>query len=465
MSHNDSMFGFLSSISDQIKKKLAVDSATGAAPHEGSGLNRHSAPSNQKKSGSNQDKNQQKRTVDLLIGDEDYSDLAENFSRKRSRFDTDVPDREYNYEEGPITKNIRNNDINRNGPEARNSTASFSASSQSNTGTKAGGVNRAARLLLALGPERSKEVLKEMKDKEIERLALEMASVGEISPEEKKEILASLSETPMRIEMPVSGGIEQTREILSAAIGENRAADILSRIHQTDIKEDLKFLERIDPHNLASVLQQEHPQIAAVALSSIDPRTAAGVMKNLNDEFRIDIALRIAKTTKTHPESIERVVRILREKFEKRQDEFYSETGGAETLAGILNHMDRGMEDSILDKLATVSDDLLDDVRNMLYTFEELVNLDHREMRLLLSQVNDDHLLACALRGATDDIRRSFFNALSQNRAADIIDEIDRRGPISIREINEARNYIVSVARRLDEDDSILIKKSKEEYI
>ena len=162
---------------------------------------------------------------------------------------------------------------------------------------------------------------------------------------------------------------------------------------------------------------------------------------------------------------MQRVARVLREKFEKRTAEIYSEIGGADTLANILNHMDRSEEDEILDVLGGAAPSVVEDVRERLYVFEELVNLDHREMRLLITEIGDDLLLAVALRGAGEEIRRHFFNSMSQNRAADILEEMDRRGPLSIKEINEARSYVLTVARRLDEEGALVIKKEKDQYI
>jgi len=188
-------------------------------------------------------------------------------------------------------------------------------------------------------------------------------------------------------------------------------------------------------------------------------------MKLFPDTFRTEVALRIAKTSKIHPEAIARVARVLREKFEKRTDETFSDIGGASALANILNHMDRSTEDGILNILGSQAPDVLEDVKGMLYTFEEILNLSAREMRILLSRVNDDQIIAAALRGAGEEMRRHFFNSLSQNRGADILEEMDRRGPLSLREINEARAYVLSVARKLDEEGAIVIKKNKEEYI
>jgi len=327
------------------------------------------------------------------------------------------------------------------------------------------GASRAARLLLALGPERAAAVLREMDVADIENLVNEMSRIERISAEEKKEILAEFSDSLDDMEGSARGGPEAAREIIARGLGEEKAREIFTRLDRKDLEKDFSFLEQVEPSLLASALMQEHPQVTAVALTYINPRIAASVLKLLEPDLRADIARRIARTTKTNPDAVLRVARTLRDKFKKRDEELYSETGGAQALAGILNHMDRRTEDDILGSLDRQSPDIYRDVKELLYTFEELIHLEIAEMRLLLSRVNDDYLLAASLRGAEEDLRRHFFNALSQNRASDILEEMELRGAISVREVNEARTYVLNIARQLDEEGALIIKKSKEEYI
>ncbi len=327
------------------------------------------------------------------------------------------------------------------------------------------GVRRSARLLLALGPDQAAMILKEMQESEIEPIIREMASIRRLTAEEKKEILSQFQQTVESLDPISFGGPDAVRDILNRSFGETRADELLSKINRPDLKEDFLFLERIDPPMLSQALQNEHPQIAAVALSFIRPRISAEVMKLFPADFRSQVAVRIARTANTHPDAVLRVARVLREKFEKRNEEIYSETGGAETLANILNHMDRSAEEAIMSDLGTDAPDVMEDVRDMLYTFEELINLEARELRLLIARVDDDKILSLALRGSGEEMRRHFFNSMSQNRALDMLDLMESSGPVTIREVNDARSFVVGLARRLDEEGSIVVKKGKEEYI
>lgn len=330
---------------------------------------------------------------------------------------------------------------------------------------KMNGPQRAARLMLALGAEQAALILKELEAAEIEKVMTEMSRIEAITADERKAILSFFDEQSQDFDAPTRGGVDQARKILEMGLGQEAANEIIGRLTRQDLYQDFLFLENIDPPVLAHTLAQEHVQVSAVALSFLKPKISAAVLRCLPDSVRAEVAVRIAKTARIHPDAVQRVARVLREKFEKRQSEVYSEVGGADTLANILNHMDRGHEDSILDSVGRDAPDLLEDVKEKLYVFEELANLDYKEMRMLIARINDDILVAAALRGAPEDVRRAFFNSMSQNRAADVIEEMDRRGPLSIKEINEARQYLLSIARRMDEEGDIVIKKEKEEYI
>jgi flagellar motor switch protein FliG len=328
---------------------------------------------------------------------------------------------------------------------------------------KRGGVQKAARLLLALGVEEASRILREMREDEIRVLVEEMSRIRYITAEEKKRILEEFH-SAIPPEAPVEGGAEAARRILVRSFGEAKADEMIGRMQRQDARRQFDFLTAYEPSLIASVLSQEHPQIAAVTLSYMKPSLAAQVFKYMSDELRMDLCTRIGRSARISPEAVVRAAKSLQEKFEKRMDETYSDTGGAETLAGILSHLDRGTEERILEQLEKSEPDLFERVRERLYTFEELVNLDAKELRLLLSQIDTD-TIAAALRGASDELRRAFFNSLSQNRASDVLDEMDHRGPISVREINESRSFILQTARRLDEEGRILIKKERDEYI
>lgn len=325
------------------------------------------------------------------------------------------------------------------------------------------GVQKAARLLLALGAEEASKILREMKDEEIRMLIEEMTRIRFITAEEKKQILEEFRNS-LAIEPAIPGGPEAVREVLTRSFGETKAEEILGKIQRQDARRQFDFLNEYEPSLIATVLSNEHPQIASVTLSYMKPSLAAHAFRHMTEDTRMDICRRIGRPTRISPDAVVKAANSLRQKFQQRMDDYFSETGGADTLAGILNHLDRGMEEKILESLQTNEPELFEQVRERLYTFEELGQLDARELRLLLSHVSTE-TIAMALRGAPEDMKRSFFNSISQNRASDVLDEMNHRGPLSVREINDARTSILQAARQLDEEGRILIKKTREEYI
>ena len=329
-------------------------------------------------------------------------------------------------------------------------------------GNQKKGVQKAARLLLALGQVQAAEVIKRLSESEIENVMHEMAQIKYITPEERVQLLWEFGEMASEENLLHHGGMQEVRKFLEQGLGEDAAENIMRKIDRHDLRADFKFLEGIEPATLASSLSQEHSQTAAVALIYLNPKIAAGVMKHFSETFRTEIAMRIAKTTKIAPEALERTASVLRNKLERRNtQESHSEIGGVQSLANILNHMDRNEENEILSSMESASSmpDVIQQVKEKLYTFEELVSLTQQEMRLLISKIDDDFVLSTALRGAGEEIRRHFFNSMSQNRAEDVFDEIERRGPIPVKEIYESRSYVVNVARQLDEEGVISVKK------
>ena len=324
------------------------------------------------------------------------------------------------------------------------------------------GARKAAKLLLALGIEEASSTLKQLDADEIELIMREMTQVEQINASEREALLTDFQELLKEQKDSLRGGLKEARKFMEASLGSAASEAILQKIHHQDLYDDFSFLEGIEAQALASILGRESPQVVSVALSYMKPKVSAKIMQYLDTNFRNEVALRIAKAARIQPEAIQRVARILREKFERRAEESYSDVGGVQSLAHILNHMDREKETEILESLEEQKPDIISKVKELLYSFDELLYLSLQEMRLLISHLKDDPLLATALRGLHQDLRLHFYNAMSQNRASDIIDEIDRRGPIHIKEVHEARSQILSIARQLDEDGLLHIKKAEE---
>ncbi|TGN18420.1 flagellar motor switch protein FliG [Leptospira idonii] len=327
------------------------------------------------------------------------------------------------------------------------------------------GVRKAALLLLSLGGDQAAEVLKHLDDSMLEAVILEMSKIRAISKEERAKILTEFHSTITELKDGAKGGLDAAKLLLEKSVGAEKANVILKKINKEETKNDFEFLNQVEPTVLQSMLSSESPQIIAVTLSNLDPKKAADVLKLFPKQDQAKIAMRLATTSKTHPDVIQNIAKILKKRYEERDQREYSEAGGAHVLANILNFMEKGTEESILQELDESSPEVASQVREQLYTFEDIVQLDAKEMRVLINKIADDESISLAIRGAGDEIRAKFLKNMSANRSADILDSIDMKPRVTLREINEARSKIVQIARELEEQNLILFKKEKEEYV
>ncbi len=328
-----------------------------------------------------------------------------------------------------------------------------------------GGAKKAAMLLLSLGKDEAAKILSHLDDKMIEQVVLEMSQIRFVSKIQKEAILEEFKTTVAEIKGTDKGGLETARELLSKTVGISRTEEILKKIEKKEIGQDFEFLNEVEATIIHSLMNSESPQTIAVILSYLLPKKAADVLKLFPPDIQSSVAIKLASTSKTHPESVIQIAKILKKKYESRDKSEMTMAGGAESLANILNFMDKNLEESILKNLDSASPELAYQVRDKLYIFEDLLNLDAREMRTLINKFGSSEIMVIALRGAGDEMKRHFFSAMSQNRAGDIVEEMDTRGKSTLKEITIARNDILKIARDLEEEGIILLKKRKEEFI
>lgn len=326
------------------------------------------------------------------------------------------------------------------------------------------GARKAALFLMSLGKDEAAKVMAHLDDKLIEDIIQEMSKIRSVSRIEKEAVLNEFKTTIDETKLDEKGGIETAKEILMKSVGTQKASEILKKIDRKDVVNEFEFLNEVEPKIIHSLIAGEAPQTIAITLAYVSPKTAAEVLKHFPTEQRAQIALKLATTTKTNQEAVLEIAKALKRRYETRDNNELTDAGGAQSLANILNHLDKDIEDVILHNLQDQSPDIAHQVKEKLYAFEDILNLEPKEMRTLLAKISND-LLSFALRGAGDEIKRHFFASMSQNRASDIIEEMELRGKVTLREINQARSDILKITRRLEEQDLIVLKKKKDDYI
>ncbi|HHY22657.1 MAG TPA: flagellar motor switch protein FliG [Clostridiaceae bacterium] len=326
------------------------------------------------------------------------------------------------------------------------------------------GREKAAMLLISLGPERSSEVFKHLRDDEIEQLTLEIANIRFVTPEDKEMILEEFYQICLAQEYITEGGIGYAKEILEKAMGDQKALEIISRLTASLQVRPFDFVRKADPSQLLNFLQKEHPQIIALVLAYLKPQQAAAVLSDLPQEKQADVARRIATMDRTSPEVLKEVERILEKNLSSLVIEDYTVSGGIESIVDILNSVDRGTEKYIMETLEIEDLDLVEEIKKRMFVFEDILTLDNRSIQRFLREI-DNNQLAIALKGAGEDVQKIIFANMSKRMGEMIREDMEYMGPVRLRDVEEAQQDIVNIIRKLEEAGEIVIARGGEDEI
>ena len=324
-------------------------------------------------------------------------------------------------------------------------------------------LKKIALFLISVGEQEASKILSLLDDTTIEELMVEVAKINKVSPKEREEAILEFGHY-LKKSSHYTGGIQKAEDILKKSLGGQKAEIILEKVRKKNFSEEIAFFNRVEASILAQILNAESPQVTSVFLSILEPKKSAEILKLLPKSLHVEIASRIANTGGTHPDIIQQVCKIMKQKVSERQGQEFSKAGGTEVLANILNHVDKTIESSIINSIEETSPEIAGEIKERLYSFEDILKLNSKEMRILLSKI-DINSLPVVLRGADTQMKEHFFSNLSKNRVNDIIDTMDNTESVPISEINNSRNAIIEEAKKLEEEKKIIIKKEKEEFI
>ena len=293
----------------------------------------------------------------------------------------------------------------------------------------------------------------------IEQLTVEMAKTPTVEPDQAEYVLEEFVETSTARGYIAEGGLRYAREVLEQAVGRERAGEILSRLSAVIEQSPFDYLRSTPPDQIAAFLRNEHPQTIALVVAQL-PTTAlaAKVMEMFAPEQQADVAARIAMMGQTSPEVVKEVASVMEHKLETVLQREYAAAGGVRSLASILNSSNRATERNILDHLATTDEELADEVRRLLFVFEDILKLDDRAIQLVLREV-DSKDLALAMRGSTSDVQEKILANMSQRGAEMLREEMEFMPPQRRRVVEEAQTKIVAVVRRLEDSGEIVIAR------
>jgi flagellar motor switch protein FliG len=321
------------------------------------------------------------------------------------------------------------------------------------------GVRKAAVLLVAVGESLAKEILRALPEPDVQRLTEELADLRGITPEMSTEVLEEFWQLLETQNFMVHGGLDYASRLLIDTFGKERADDLLMLVRRSQeaAQGNLAKLQRTDPQQLGKLLDTEHPQTIALVLAHLDPRRASMVLENLSEEHKVVSVQRLAEMRQFSPEMAQKVAHILHRRLESVGDTARKSYSGFKAVADLLNRLNAEESKKILETIEEGQPELALSIRNLMFTFEDLVTVPAASIREIVSGV-DKRQLALALRGANDDLRSQIFKAMSSRAVEMLKEDMEVLGPVRSREVAQAQQEILNLARRLETEGKVVLK-------
>jgi flagellar motor switch protein FliG len=320
------------------------------------------------------------------------------------------------------------------------------------------GKQKAAILLISLGPDVAASVYKHLSEEEVEKLTLEISGVRKVESHSKEEILEEFHNIALAQDYISQGGIGYAKTVLEKALGEEQAALIINRLTSSLQVRPFDFARKADPAQILNFIQNEHPQTISLILSYLDPPQAGQILSELPQEMQADIARRIAVMDSTSPEIINEVEQILERKLSATVTQDYTQTGGIEAVVDVLNGVDRTTERTILDALEIQDPELAEEIKKRMFVFEDIVTLDSRAIQRVIRDCESEDLML-SLKVSSDDVKDIVFKNMSTRMVETFKEEMEYMGPVRLRDVEEAQSRIVAIIRRLEEAGEIVVAR------
>jgi flagellar motor switch protein FliG len=318
------------------------------------------------------------------------------------------------------------------------------------------GADRAAILLMSLGEADAAAVLKHMGPKEVQKVGAAMATLQNISKTQASSVLEHfVREVSEQTALGVSSD-EYVRNVLVSALGEDKAGGLIDRILLGRNSKGLEALKWMDPRAVAEIVRLEHPQIIAIVLSYLDADHAAQVITHLPEKVVADVVMRIATLDGIQPSALQELDQILEKQFSGNASAKTSSVGGVKSAASIMNFMDSSIEERIMGMIAEQDEELSQRIQDLMFVFDNLMDVDDRGIQMLLREVQTDTLIL-ALKGADDALREKIFKNMSKRAAEALRDDLEAKGPVRLSEVEAAQKEILTIARRMADAGEIVL--------
>lgn len=320
------------------------------------------------------------------------------------------------------------------------------------------GPQKTAIVCLALGEKFTAEAFKRMERQEIASVSKAMLDIDSVSREDVLDVLKEFNDSITYGAEMLMGGADQVKRLLSKALDSETAKYILDTLEISSGPTPFQELSNVSPRILAQILRNEHPQTLALILGHLHPDQAAELLSNLPSGVRAEVLMRLAKLEAVAEEMLHEVDKVLQSQLIAMGGKEGKKVGGINSVAEILNAVDRATEEEVLSEIEEESQQMADDIRNLMFVFEDIKALDDRSLRELLKDISNEELTK-ALKGASDDLKDKFLKNLSERAAGMIREDLEIMGPVKLSEVEGAQQNIVKTVRRLEAEGRIAISR------
>jgi flagellar motor switch protein FliG len=320
------------------------------------------------------------------------------------------------------------------------------------------GSEKSAILLLALGDDIAPLVFQHLDDQEIQRISNHMSYIRNVDNDLVKGILEEFAEMIKGSSGMVSGGKEYVRKLLAKSLAPEKASLIFNNLSLPSLETGLEALQCLDEQNIARFLQNEHPQTISVILAHLNPSQAGMVLASLPTALQADVLMRIAKLERIPPGIVQELDQVLRNELKATGVLESGQVGGVAAVAEILNNVDQTSEREIMDQIEGINGNLAEEIRQLMFIFEDLLGIDDRSMQQLLREVSNDDM-TLALKTATEELQRKVFRNMSERAATMLREEIDLMGPVRVTDVEKAQQKILQVAKRMEGEGKITLRE------
>ncbi len=316
------------------------------------------------------------------------------------------------------------------------------------------GTQRAAILLMSLGEQDAANVLKQLDARDVQRLGIAMAELKEVSRDQMTSVLDKFIGVVDAKASIASGSQDYVRRVLTQAVGKQKTDMLLDRVSSGQTGQGIEALKWMESKAVAQIIGSEHPQIAAIVLSHLEPEQSAAILPLLTEEMRTDVLMRIASLNEVPQSALTELDQLVEKQANSAPPATLRRIGGARTVANILNAMDRGKSGEELGKIEKADGEMHQQIKDLLFIFDNLLDVDDRGIQALLREVGSD-TLAVALRGAEPDVQEKILRNMSKRAAEILKDDMEARGPVKLTDVEAAQKEIVVIAQRLAEEGTI----------